>query len=65
MVRLEAARTQGLNAYLIRAHVAWISALRGDTTGSRHLVESIPADVRAGDAKVAATLNLMAQAAPN
>lgn len=61
--QLRRAETVGVDVHVVRAHLAWISALEGDTTSVRRILQTIPAEVRASDPRVAATLDLLRQGA--
>jgi len=57
--RLREAQANGLDEHVAQAHLAWIYAVEGETTKSRRAIKAIPEGVRAQDARVAATLELM------
>ena len=58
LTELDRGRAQGLDANVYAVHAAWISALRGDATTARRLLESVPRDVQVKDPRVASTLAL-------
>jgi len=56
---LRTAEANGIDQNVARAHAAWIRAARGDTVGARRILKTIPPGIRAGDQRVAGTLELL------